>query len=320
MTVEARRGGVDRVTVISGGAANPIMLAGTVDPSAGGGVAAPEGSLFMRYVAAGGEQWKKTGVAATAWTKVGDFVWTDDGTYLTPANSPRRVRLNATGNARGVEAVDLQQTRSAATEVAAATRSFIAAGRNNRLDGGADDSFAYGDSNQCTPLADYGMAGGKEAYNRWLGARAHASGQFNEKGDAQSMELVARVTTNDTNPHVLTLDGIEPAAAANSMVLPNIRYAWIVEARLIGGYESGGLSELGAWILRCAIGRRTTGANVDIRGPVEIDELVNQRGDTVDLIGNNTLSSLEIQVTPGDATLRKWVAHVRVTQFRWFAF
>jgi hypothetical protein len=50
--------------------ANPRKLAGTADPSAGGGLAAPEGSTYMRYVATAGELWLKTGAAAIAWSKL----------------------------------------------------------------------------------------------------------------------------------------------------------------------------------------------------------------------------------------------------------
>lgn len=66
----ARRGGVDNIILISGGASNPEVLAGIVDPSAGGGVAAAEGSFFLRFVAAAGETYIKTGAADTAWTQV----------------------------------------------------------------------------------------------------------------------------------------------------------------------------------------------------------------------------------------------------------
>jgi hypothetical protein len=66
----ARRGGTDNVILISGGAGDPELLAGTVDPSAGGGVAAQEGSLYLRYGAAAGQLWLKEGAAATAWTEV----------------------------------------------------------------------------------------------------------------------------------------------------------------------------------------------------------------------------------------------------------
>ena len=67
---EGRRGGANSYRVISGGAGDPLVLAGTADPTAGGGVAAPEGSFYMRYVAAGGECYLKTGAADTAWTKI----------------------------------------------------------------------------------------------------------------------------------------------------------------------------------------------------------------------------------------------------------
>ncbi len=55
----------------SGGASDPTLQASTVDPSAAGGVSAPEGSLLMRFVATAGEVWFKDGAADTAWTQVG---------------------------------------------------------------------------------------------------------------------------------------------------------------------------------------------------------------------------------------------------------
>jgi hypothetical protein len=64
-----RRGGANNYIVISGGAGNPEILAGTVDPSAAAGVAAEEGSIYMRYGAAAGQIWYKTGAADTAWTQ-----------------------------------------------------------------------------------------------------------------------------------------------------------------------------------------------------------------------------------------------------------
>lgn len=58
---------VERLTLVSGGAGNPSILSGTVDPSAGGGVAAAEGSLLLRFVAGAGELWEKIGAPDTAW-------------------------------------------------------------------------------------------------------------------------------------------------------------------------------------------------------------------------------------------------------------
>ena len=53
--------------VASGGAADPRIISGVVDPSAGGGVAAPEGSIYLRFVAGAGETWRKTAVGDTDW-------------------------------------------------------------------------------------------------------------------------------------------------------------------------------------------------------------------------------------------------------------
>jgi hypothetical protein len=53
--------------VVSGGAADPKILSGTVDPSAGG-IAAPEGSMYLRYVAAAGETWFKQAAGDTDWS------------------------------------------------------------------------------------------------------------------------------------------------------------------------------------------------------------------------------------------------------------
>jgi hypothetical protein len=48
------------------GANGPKILKGAADPSAGDGVAAPVGSLYLRTT--GGTLWQKTGANATDWT------------------------------------------------------------------------------------------------------------------------------------------------------------------------------------------------------------------------------------------------------------
>lgn len=59
------------ISIDSGGASDPQLMANTVDPSAAAGISAPEGSLLMRFVATAGEVWFKDGAADTAWTQVG---------------------------------------------------------------------------------------------------------------------------------------------------------------------------------------------------------------------------------------------------------
>lgn len=58
------------IETVSGGGSDPLMIAGTADPSAAAGVAAPEGSIYKRFVAGAGEIWVKTGVANIAWVQL----------------------------------------------------------------------------------------------------------------------------------------------------------------------------------------------------------------------------------------------------------
>lgn len=63
--------GIQSSAYESGGPGNPLVLGGTADPSAGGGLTAPEGSVYMRNVAGAGEMWNKFGALATDWTQLG---------------------------------------------------------------------------------------------------------------------------------------------------------------------------------------------------------------------------------------------------------
>lgn len=70
-------GGIDGSIIMSGLQANLTinalafnLLAGTVDPSAGAGIAANILSIYLRDNAGVGELWFKTGAADTAWTQV----------------------------------------------------------------------------------------------------------------------------------------------------------------------------------------------------------------------------------------------------------
>jgi len=53
------------------GADARYYLEGTIDPSAGAGIAAPVGSLYLRNSAGVGEAWQKIGAADTAWAIIG---------------------------------------------------------------------------------------------------------------------------------------------------------------------------------------------------------------------------------------------------------
>jgi hypothetical protein len=71
------------------------MYVGTSDPSAGGGIAGNEGSLFMRGTATAGQLWLKTGAADTAWTQIA--TGTGSGTLQTAYDNGASITTDASG-------------------------------------------------------------------------------------------------------------------------------------------------------------------------------------------------------------------------------
>lgn len=51
-------------------ATGATLIVGDLDPSAGSGITAPRGSLFVREGSTSNSVWLKTGAAATAWTRL----------------------------------------------------------------------------------------------------------------------------------------------------------------------------------------------------------------------------------------------------------
>lgn len=69
-------------------ATNTIIVSGTVDPTAGGGVVAPIGSLYTRTGVGTGQLWIKTAAGNTAWLKISDS---------SVSGNPQRFTYTATG-------------------------------------------------------------------------------------------------------------------------------------------------------------------------------------------------------------------------------
>lgn len=92
-----------QVVVVSGGAGDPQVLAGTVDPSAGGGVAAAEGSFYMRYAAGSGQDWIKVGAAATAWIQIGSGGGKFLGSGFVASGAGTQTTLTICSNTQGFQ-------------------------------------------------------------------------------------------------------------------------------------------------------------------------------------------------------------------------
>ena len=139
------------------------------------------------------------------------------------------------GDARGIGAVDWQQSRSNATQVASGDRATVGGGGFNTasadyatVGGGrgntASANYATvggGKSNTAssyyatvgggysnTASGEYAtVGGGRQGLADRYGMFAHASGIFSAQGDAQAVEFVARNTTTGATSSVLFLDG-----------------------------------------------------------------------------------------------------------------
>lgn len=177
------------------------------------------------------------------------------------------------GNARGAQAVDLQASRAAATQVASGDNSTIsggarctASGTNSVVAGGVSNS-ATGPhstvSGGSANLASGGGAwvpGGERASTRnvaWRGA--WAAGRFSTDGDAQAGEFVLRQLTTDATPARATSSALA-ATGINAVNLPNngtYRIKALVVAQQTGG-SAGTVGDCASWEVNLLIKR---GAN-----------------------------------------------------------
>ena len=178
------------------------------------------------------------------------------------------------GNARGANAVDWQQVRTGATQVASGTNSVIAGGSNNTASGGynsiggGDSNVASGFraailggwSNTATGLNSWVPGGERASTRNNAGRGAWASGIFATIGDAQAGEFVLRCQTTGAAATRLTADG-GAANTANTVNLPaNGSYLvrLMVTARQTGG-AAGTAGDSAGWSFDVLV---TRGASV----------------------------------------------------------
>lgn len=249
---------------------------------------------------------------------------------------------SAGGNARGANAVDLQKTRSAATDVATGDDSFLGGrlstsscnygftfGRTNS-NTSSQDAYILG--NFCSTTAQYasaigrsltvsgqaaGCLGGEEnqatAQYGFVGGgyrakadryamTANAAGQFAAVGDAQRVGFTLRRKTTDATPITLMLDG-----SSTRLTIPSgkILFADI----LISGIKSDGSA---AAYYKRKVGIKNVGGTTSLVGSVETigtDHEDNASTD-VTITADNTNDALDISVTGIAAETWRWMAVV----------
>jgi hypothetical protein len=164
----------DTIVVPSGGAADPRVITGTLDPTSG--VSAPEGSIYLRYVAAAGQAFVKDGTGDTDWTDLVSVGGTDlDGSYnfggagagrIITANSGA-LQVNATtADTQAALVIDRSPSSSAA-----AVGIDLTLGANTNASG---NGILITDSGAGTGLSIYKLAAGIAQYVSLQNAGAQA--------------------------------------------------------------------------------------------------------------------------------------------------
>lgn len=249
---------------------------------------------------------------------------------------------SAGGNARGANAVDLQKTRSAATDVATGDDSFLGGrfsssscnygftfGRTNSNTSGQD---AYILGNFCSTTAQsacavgrsltvsgqaagcfggeenqatakYGfVGGGYQAKADRYGMSAAASGQFSAVGDAQCIRFTARNKTTNNTATTLFLDG-----SSTRLTIPSGKIASLMCR--ISGIKSDG-SAIANYVRRVVI--KNVGGTTSLVGSVETigTDIEDNASTDVVITADDTNDALQISVTGITAETWRWVAVV----------
>ncbi len=289
MTSAASVDGTETVPIIQS-AANKRTLLSTVktwlESYFVSGPASATGNAVARYDATTGKLIKDS-----------YLIVDDDGRTYIENNTP------VTGNARGAGAIDLQCSRSSATQVVSGANSF-AAGINNTVTG--SQSAAFG--RDCTLSASRAIAVGVFASNAIMGSDAVGGGV--SAGIQQMGRIPLGASTTDATPTVLNIF----ATASNRPTVP-AKAAWMFKVHLIA-HTSTGTYRVAAWDITGVIARDGSN-NTLIVGTPTVTQTVNESTwITTDptVTADDTNESLAITVTGLAATTIRWTAGVYYTQ------
>lgn len=248
------------------------------------------------------------------------------------ANVPDNTAVG--GNARGASAVDLQMSRSLATQVASGANAFVAG--NSNVASGAQSAavgfgntasgaqaFSSGSSNISSGILSF-TAGNANTASGFLGASiglrasdrgvtnkfSFASGRFISNGDAQTSWQILRGATTSVTPLVLTQDA-GAASTLNCVNLP-VNYAFLLEIKIV--YRDTVTRAIATWtcvsaLLSCAA---TVGTTTIAGATLVVGSISGAPGAAVPVItADTTNGGLTITVTAPNTDLSHWVAYVQ---------
>ena len=226
------------------------------------------------------------------------------------------------GNARGANAIDLQLSRSAATQVAsgqyascmgyantASATASVAMGQNCSASGAS--SVAMGSSTSASSLA--GFSSGIFALSNRIGmwARGLAVGK-------QAAQMVLAAVTSGSTPTEATTNASGPTGTAITtsnriILLPN--QVIMVDAYFIGTTSAGAVAA--AFHRRCVIRRNATTSTTRVGAAQTIGTDIKDAGASAwdaTLAADDTNEALQCIVTGAAATTIEWVVRVEFTE------
>jgi hypothetical protein len=223
----------------------------------------------------------------------------------------------ANGNARGAEAVDIQISRSSATQVASGAAS-IAIGNQNTSSSlystaigiactaSAQNAVALGEVANAT--ATHGFASGFAATADRVGQRAHAAGRFGIHRSQYARFVCRRQTTNDT-PATLFTDG-----SSTRITIPT--YTVLSFIAQITGIKTDG-SAVAKYIREGTI-KNDNGTTSLVGSIITVGtDHEDSAGTDVAITADDTNNALQINVTGIAAETWRWTAVVQGVEIGW---
>lgn len=246
----------------------------------------------------------------------------------------------AGGNARGTNAVDMQNKRAAAAQVASGTESVIGGGSNNTASntnatiaggtantasstnttvGGGTTNTASANGatvpggNTNTANGSYSVATGSNSIARSQHGRiVHAAGAFASSGDAQIGTSILRMSTTDATATPISANGSAPSATTVVAMPNNSAYAFAGE--VVARNTSTG--DTAMWTVVGLIKRGANAAATAFVGSPTVTRVFNDASAawTVAATADTTNGGLTLTVTGEAAKTIRWVANIRTTE------
>jgi hypothetical protein len=254
------------------------------------------------------------------------FERTSGALILCPADSgsQRAIQFdNGTANTRGQNAVDFQASRTASSQVASGSGSFIAAGMKNTASGTFGFAAGYGgtasgygahtegmnctgsgygahaEGQQTTASGDNSHAQGFYSKASLYAQDAHAAGRFAVLGDAQCSQFVLRNKTTNATGTELFLNG-----SSNRLVLSS-NTTWTFNI-LVVAREPSTTNQDGWAAQGCITNNSGTVSLIAAVTPTQFGAT----GWSISIGADATHSSLQILATGAASTTINWVARV----------